>query len=151
MYQLDVSFRDILETGSLSQSWCTVLFELLLVGFSLYNSLRMTKWWNTVAGEKWIVCLKSIRTSTSEGTAIGVNGAKRVPSVADLYGIRTNEKKSSYGKDNDSVRNGRREAIDWIVSETCRGGRSWRRDRCALSGESTGNRSRRNELKATSQ
>ncbi|KAF1761107.1 hypothetical protein GCK72_009361 [Caenorhabditis remanei] len=64
MYQLD--------------SWYTVLFELLLVGFSLYNSLRMTTWWNVVA----------------KGTEIGVNGAQRVPSVADHFGIRTDEKKN---------------------------------------------------------
>ncbi|CAI2348474.1 unnamed protein product [Caenorhabditis sp. 36 PRJEB53466] len=59
MYQLD--------------SWYAVLFELILVGFSLYNSLRMTKWWSTVA----------------EGTSIGIHGARNVPSVADYYGIRT--------------------------------------------------------------
>ncbi|PIC39170.1 hypothetical protein B9Z55_010941 [Caenorhabditis nigoni] len=68
MYQLD--------------SWYTVLFELLLVGFSLYNSLRMTTWWNVVA----------------KGTEIGVNGVTRVPSVADHFGIRSEKSTKSCAK-----------------------------------------------------
>ncbi|CAE18051.2 DUF4752 family protein [Caenorhabditis elegans] len=73
MYQLD--------------SWYSVLFELLLVGFSLYNSLRMTTWWDTVA----------------KGASIAVNGAaKHSPSVADHYGIRT---------DKNSVRSYRKSSV----------------------------------------
>ncbi|CAL2036738.1 unnamed protein product [Caenorhabditis brenneri] len=75
MYQLD--------------SWYSVLFELLLVGFSLYNSLKMTNWWNTVA----------------KGTAIGVNGAAiRAPSVADHFGIRTDEKSARSSVKKNSLR-----------------------------------------------
>uniref|UniRef100_A0A8R1EIP4 Uncharacterized protein n=3 Tax=Caenorhabditis japonica TaxID=281687 RepID=A0A8R1EIP4_CAEJA len=57
-------------------SWYAVLFELLIVGLTFYNSLRLTKWWGTV----------------KEGARIGVRGSSRAPSVADYFGICSDSK-----------------------------------------------------------
>ncbi|CAB3403296.1 unnamed protein product [Caenorhabditis bovis] len=65
-------------------SWYSVLFEVMIVGFSLYNSLRMTRWWETV-----------------RAGAVAATIGNRAPSVEKLYGLD----KNNNTKNNNNIKN----------------------------------------------
>ncbi|CAI5444535.1 unnamed protein product [Caenorhabditis angaria] len=55
-------------------SWFLVLFELILVGSALYNSLKLTRLWKIL----------------NDGTRVQIQGAQRAPSVATYFSLNSN-------------------------------------------------------------